>query len=429
MLRALGKQIWRNPLLWILFLLAVVFVGQYVRLTPAHVRAYDINGHLEYVHFVVRNWTVPASSMGWEMHQGPLYYFLAALWAKGSMTLGRSAFFMQDLQLLSLVLSIVTMGVTMWITLMLFPRPAQPNERMFFFGLLVTLPGIVFVAARVSNDALALPVLALFTALLLRWWKSGTTRDWVLCSVIAAVGMLVKFNVGIAGCLTLVVCLPLRDHLLGWKHCMHRLVVLAGLLAVIAGWFIAMRIHDGFLLDNFLRPSTGETLPDLWLPHRWQDFVSFSPVRMLSAVFTSTRLDVYDRSYLWEFFFKSAFFGEWQFPRLIWLARAMLVGGLFTLGLAVLGAVRALRKTLWFAVPLLVTLVTALSMIFAFRLLHGFSSGQDFRFVPHAAIPVAAFAAYAISTLRERTRTVAELVLLCFILLCAFFINMVPFAG
>jgi hypothetical protein len=40
---------------------------------------------------------------------------------------------------------------------------------------------------------------------------------------------------------------------------------------------------------------------------------------------------------------------------------------------------------------------------------------------------VAAFAAYGLSTLRERTRTVTEVVMLGFIFLCVFFVSMVPF--
>ncbi|MDA1317425.1 MAG: hypothetical protein O3B87_05405, partial [bacterium] len=40
---------------------------------------FDGKGHLYYIKYVYQNWTTPTPNLGWETHQSPLYYFIAAL--------------------------------------------------------------------------------------------------------------------------------------------------------------------------------------------------------------------------------------------------------------------------------------------------------------------------------------------------------------
>ena len=50
----------------------------YAASTPYFVRAWDWDGHLEYITHVADHWTIPSAASGWETYQPPLYYFAAA---------------------------------------------------------------------------------------------------------------------------------------------------------------------------------------------------------------------------------------------------------------------------------------------------------------------------------------------------------------
>ena len=56
---------------------AVLFTHNSARLRT--LAGFDASGHLDYVNYVKKTWTVPLATQGWEAYQPPLYYLMAAL--------------------------------------------------------------------------------------------------------------------------------------------------------------------------------------------------------------------------------------------------------------------------------------------------------------------------------------------------------------
>src|SRR5687768_7113857 len=90
--------------LWLIFLIGAMLRVGYTAATPLEIRSYDWHGHLEYLTYVLQEWRIPFDSMGWEMHQAPLYYFVAA-----GVHLLFSGESLRGLQLFSLFLSVMTL--------------------------------------------------------------------------------------------------------------------------------------------------------------------------------------------------------------------------------------------------------------------------------------------------------------------------------
>ncbi len=413
----------RTPLtldLLLVFLIGVLLRVQYVAGTPPEARSYDLRGHMEYIGYVFRNFRIPSDTLGWETHQPPLYYFFSGLIVKTDVALGRFAFVWKDLQMLSLLFSVLTLATCLWMTLRLFPKKSGQIPGLVFLGCLATLPGIVFVASRISNDTLTTLVLFVFFALLLQWWTDGSRWSWRLCSAVAGIGILTKVTAYLAFPV-LLFCLWQRRRMQPAEKA--RLACEAiGIGLLLGGWFLALRLSQPYF-PRLLDVGWGLNLsPRLLLPMRPGDAFSFSITRMLEIPFSNPWSDVYGRRFFWEYLFKSAFFGEWQYPKLVWLCRGILTGGFGVLALAAMGLMKDIRQKDRMLVPLLSLLAAGLLMVLLGRLVHFSVANQDFRLMPVIAVPVAAFACHGIASLRGGWRTAAVAWMTGFFILCASFI-------
>lgn len=406
---------------------AILLLGTGLRLfyafsTPFAVRAHDLQGHTQYITYVLAHWKTPHAWQGWEMNQPPLYYFAAALCTKFRLLFGplKRKEMWSCAADFSLVFSIATLGMGLAIARVLFPQGTQRAQAALFLGIIATFPGIVFFSANVSNDALVTFLLFGFTWALLSWWESGKTCLWFLCAAFVTLGILAKFT-ALPAALVLFLCLACKPGISHSVKCKLAAAAIA-IITIGAGWILAMRFYDGHLQQLALPGALG-LHTRLRLPFNALDLLSFNPVRILATTYNDPWTDAFGRQYFWEYFFKSAFFGEWKFAQsLRWLHRAVLAGGFFTLVLGAIGVASDIRKKGTFRVPLLLLLGTGLLSAFFFRLLHSAASEQDFRFVPQIIIPFAAYACIGLNAFPPRWKLIPMAVLAAYCTLCGAFL-------
>lgn len=416
----LRKKVADNPELWIIFLIGVLLRATYVVATPIHVRSHDLMGHTEYIRYVVEHWTMPSDVLGWETHQPPLYYALTALWMHGSALLGRTAIAWQDLQLLSFLLSIGTLACGVQIAVMLFPAKRRSTLAMLFAGMIAALPGLVFLSSRISNDTLATLLMFAITALLLRWWKTGGTGVWWSVSGLCALGLITKVTVYPLIPIVLA-CLVTRREIPPAK----KLSLASGFLilcAVIGGPFLALRLSQTYFLWLLeFGWGLGMNLR-LLVPFHAGDFFVFHPGRLIISPLNDPWYDLPGRMYFWEYLFRSAFFGEWDFPGLLWPSRIIIAGALGLLPLAACGLVSSLRSREPFRIPLFLILLAGISLCLFTRIMHGAIPNQDFRFFPLLAVPFAAYVCYGIEALRKRWQMIGIVWAIALLFACGLFL-------
>jgi len=392
----------------------------YAASTPYFVRAWDWDGHLEYITHVVEHWTIPAAAAGWETYQPPLYYFAAATWANAWSSTAPST---GTLQVLSVLLSVAAMFAGFWIARLLFPTGSERRERLIFAWVIAVFPGLVFFGSRLSNDTLLTPISLLCVALLILWWRLPSMKRWCALCVVLGLGVLTKMSI-LPLLLTAAVCLVLhRDMDARRKTVMA--VAGAAVLAAVAGWLFVLRYaieHQAVLV--FVQ--TGDAMK---ADNTAGNLLTFNPYWVLRRPFNWNWNDDYRRQIFWEYLLKSSFVGEWvHHPIAAWPLRLLLAGSMVGVLLAATGLVKDWWHVRHGVLPIVVLTAASLATIFGYRLI-GNLWCQDFRFIPFILPALLYGALRAMSALPRPLARATTVGIGAFVALSAAFVLLVASRG
>src|SRR5262245_34808554 len=145
---------------------------------------FDSNGHLEYIDYIQKHGSLPLPTEGWEMHQPPLYYLIAA----GSLSACNLS--VDDPQSIVVLRSLgAVFGIAQFVLVFLSLRLLLPPQTALVGLLLVAfLPMYLYLAHYVTNEMLSAVVATLTLYLCLRLLKSDTPRTLQFCWVGLALG-------------------------------------------------------------------------------------------------------------------------------------------------------------------------------------------------------------------------------------------------
>jgi hypothetical protein len=173
--------------------LGILVATQYLDVTTPWVRQHDVEGHREYVDYLLKTGTLPAVRQGWETFQPPLYYLIAAGWRmvfpgrKGNDPFA-------TIQVLALCLYMLTIGLALVGGCLLGLNKVELFSALAFLTL---LPGHLFFAARINNDVL-LPVIGLVITICVCRYAQQGTRKLLIPLALLLVGSLVTKTSSIA---------------------------------------------------------------------------------------------------------------------------------------------------------------------------------------------------------------------------------------
>ena len=377
--RPVGAR-WTLVLLTVAVLLGTFIRWSYVDNTPPALRSHDFQGHVDYIAFVLEHARIPSQSQGFQGYQPPLYYFLAAPLAApategGTLNIGA-------LQQLSLGISVLTLGAALWCGWLLFS--GRRAELSVYALVMATFPGLVYSASRVSNDGLVQLMLFGALGLLIRWWQTRKDRWWMLCAGLTGLGVLTKSS-GLLMVPIALGCLWMRPDLT--RRARLRLAALgAGIVTAVSGWLIAIRL----VVDKTTAvvPNTAYLPPELSLSSDIRCFLVFNPVRILEHPFGNRLESLQQIQGFWEFYFRSAFFGEFPFdPALRNLGWLILLLALLVLPLMGLGLYRVLRHQRAASAHIWVPFLSLLGTHATYRLVAPFTPSQDFRYTSLVLVP------------------------------------------
>lgn len=358
----------------------------YLIVTPFGTRAHDVDGHIEYVRYFLQYWAVPPAHEGWQFYQPPFYYVAAALWTQFFSFFGvlRDTDWMQWMALAS---SAFTLLVAVFVAWELFPRKQEDGDKLRFGFLMLAFPALVFFAGRINNDVLVAPLGFLAILFTLRFLRSTKVQEWFLAVACVALGILTKTNVVLILPAVLISLLLVPNKLL--RKRLHLLLLGCLLVFLVCGGFFFARMQAEEHSRAVIVGNIGSLNSGLQLRNAPSSYFTFNPVQIIRRPHNNPWEDLSRRQYFPEYFFKSAFSGEFDFGRMARpLVQAVLVAWMLLLPLMVYGMIRALRK--WDAVSIM--LCTAFFGILgghtAFRFLFPYSSSQDFRYSILLLIPL-----------------------------------------
>lgn len=381
-------------MLWIIALGIGLRMG-YASVTPASIRGHDTGGHIDYIRYVADHWSVPPVSENWEAYQPPLYYFVNA----PLIPLGKMLGWTRDqteygFQIVSIALSILTLLIGAWIGSLLFHDKKLTKARWLFTLLLAVWPALIFFAPRINNDALFQLWTFLAFALLIRWWQFGLRRDWCLLALSIGLGILTKLNMAPFVALALF-CLLLKPGS-SVRRKTHLALILIGIVGALSGPYVVMRSltaidEKGLIVGNY------QTLTN-FVENSPGTLTIFNPVAILQHPYNDPFSDIERRAYVWEYFYRSAFTGEFSFgPGRKPLAITMLLSGFFVAAWVLWNVIKDTWDRNKTTVPLWAGFLLLLLAQLVFRWKFPYSSSQDFRYSIAMLIPCCSYVAHIAS--------------------------------
>lgn len=396
---------------------------RYFFATSPHIRAYDAPAHIDYVKQVSETWAMPGLLTGCETHQPPLYYFIAApFWKLEAALGGPLKTVLRNVQALSCMLSIASLGILLLIAKELFDEKS-PSRRLFL-AFLAFAPSYIFLSSRITNDALSQPLSLLLVYLILRWWN-GTEGAWKQILVVIPAAILTKLTGIVFALITGLLVLAGRYSL---KVKFKLLLQLSLSIVILCGWYFYERIVVE-RQSNIAGPM--QCMDDaLKVPRNVSGLITFNPIAVVQLPFVNTRMDGFRRENFPEFFFRSAFFGEYSFSEIYRpAAKAILVSALFLLICVFIGVIHRLFRNpgVRALVPLFLIFLIPIGLQIAAFWKAPYSCQQDFRFFPFILVPICYFCVEGINFMPRQVRFLFSSIAWLHVLCCVVFFVGAPF--
>ena len=301
----------------ILVVLGTMLRLYYLSHTEYFDRTYDVlegGGHLDYIKYVALRYALPPPGEGWEYHQPPLYYILAALLGKLFRTEGTVWEFFA-LQLFSLLCSIAFLVFACRTYAAVFTRL---HLQLLAAALTAFWPSGVIHSVRIANDGLLYCFFAAAIFYTVLWYKHGTKRDFLLAAFFSSLSFVTKTNgivaMGVLGWLFL--------WRLGrggkWREYVRVGLAAALIMTVALVLNFADNAHEywsGQSEDWLVGNVTRSLNRALYVGNRPVNFLYFDLGTFLREPFTSTWQDQGGRQYFWNFLLKTMLFGEFSFDQ------------------------------------------------------------------------------------------------------------------
>jgi|TARA_B100001971_G_scaffold214151_1_gene250110 hypothetical protein len=404
-------------------LYSIVFGGTILRYiysitTPFLVREFDAPGHLQYIRYLHQNWfLIPPANAGWEYSQPPLYYWLASLFSLPAKFFGTDMTVITSLRIFSFILSILVLCISVWLAQMLFKERNSLWKKCVFVSVFAVLPGIVFLATRVSNDTMFLFIGMLFFAFLLRWWKEGRKKDLYTCFVLLGLCLLTKNN-SIALIPVVLVTILLKKKI-SRKLVLKYFVMCAVIISLMAGWLYAIRIvtQGEFNIVGNIRMVNPAHRRDI----KPSDFIKFRLSEVLNYPYHNPWNGSKEEKYYWEVLLKSVFTGGWNMGERV----RSTVGVIHIINsVLLLVVVLALAKGFIVSprknVPLWALLIFLILAQIGIVTKERFLGLQKFRYVTLITIPVTYYFIAGLNMLDPRIRRLLLWLFWIFVVLCVF---------
>jgi hypothetical protein len=387
-------------------------------------RAHDTGPHIDYIKYLATQLRLPPAGGGWEFFQPPLYYAAAAAYLRAGTAVGQSAeSILKTLQAFSLICSIATLLVALWIGLMLFPDATGRRKRILYGSVVAAMPSLVFMSSPVSNDPLYETLSFIAGGLLVYWWRAGSAWAWYGCLLAACLAVNTKSS-GLVLFPIAFVCLAVSGDL-SWRARLRRAALSALLVVGGVGSIPLARAATDPTERHMVTMNVAGLPPALVLPSQPRNFITFDPVQIVSRPENYPWDDSQRRQFLMEFFFRSAFFGEFTFaPQLRTVQRIVLLAALLGLPLVAFGVARELGDayTEW---PMIVAAGALLTAFVGYRMKFPFAPSQDFRYVTFLTVPLTFFAVRGAFTLPRIVRPAGIATLAMLAGSCAAFVLLV----
>ena len=395
-----------------LFSLALLVWMIYAFTIPYNNYSHDVNGHLQYVHYIQDRQHIPLSNGGFSFYHPALYYFNASvIWNIANMAgIYAEMELNKILQILSLFLFVFYAYFSLKTIDTVFRNTTGENiqniKKHYFvmFNFIVVCiflfwPANVIHSIRIGNDIQLYALYATAYYFTVKWYFSKKLKYLLFSLVFTTLAIWTKTNAMLIFAISgLLLCIHFYSDIN--RNTRYRFYIIQ--LALIIG-FAAVSIYFSFNekiknfnhnLNSTLLVGNENKLPVQYkVGNTVSNYVSFNPVKFVEIPFTNTLDDAKGRQSFWQYLFKTSLFGEFSYNKPITMIYAKLTSLFFLLLLPVMlaGIIIAFFEFKTYA-PFIISLMILFGSEILFRIISPYVSANDFRFI----FPVISIASYFI---------------------------------
>lgn len=363
----------------LIFLLGLALRGAYFQETSYSQRAYDVDGHIEYVGIVADEHRIPDNKECWTCYHPPLYYLSAIPFWEVSFLFDYSK--PRALQWYSFIMSALALIFGLYCLRMLLT-----GGGFWLAALLWTFwPSLVMMSPRVTNEAMFCMAHVICFWAILRYMATRNGTYVILSVALAAMAYWAKstgiITIAMLGLMFLVYFVPSR--LLSFERKKKSEYVGLVLFLALCGIVGGLVLFNPDIVGNSKNLNSA-----LIVGAQPGNMLYFDLENFLTHPYTSAWDDNMGRQYFLNYLAKTSLFGEFQLLKTTagnWLATIISISLLGLVGFALVG----LWRIKWNAKTILslAQIVMFVVAVAALRLKYPYSCSNDFRFILPVLIP------------------------------------------
>jgi len=369
----------------------VVLLGVVVRLvfyisTTVEEFNYDLVPNITYINTLAQEKRIPANDECSVCYHPPLYYIIAAMPASYNFNLLRQ---------MQMLFSFLTLSFGVALIYRMFGK----NMQAFLASLLWVLwPGFVLSSARIGNDVPFYFGLLFCIYFAYNWWHKQKNSYFILATLGAVLSVAFKATgfVVLGVWAIIYICSVFKNFKIGSLKVVIASVAIALLLLGVSQYKFIENIIENKKI-SFIG-NTDNMSNSLKVGNEPGNYIYFDIKDFLTEPYASPWNDSGGRQYFWNYSLKTSLFGEFKvWDSSIGRALASLIS-LFALILIVL----SLWGILHFNIkefPLLLFLLALFAALIFVRIQYPYSSTNDFRYIMPAILPISYFSLRGIQVL------------------------------
>ena len=263
--------------------------------------AHDVEGHIQYISYIVEHKSIPASDACWTCYHPPVYYTFSAIpFALGDFFNISSTTFVQ---LFSLCLSILFLVLGFKIFQLFLTQ-----KKLFFATILLCFwPLLLFVAPRIGNDQLFYVFHSICLFGVLNYISKKSTRSLV----IAAFACIFSYFTKSSGFVTLAIFT--LGFILGYFPRESLRPKKAEVISLVIFGFLVLSILSLKIFgESALIGNASGLHSKLIVPNHFWNYVYFDLKTFITKPFTSPWEDSLGRIFFWNYTLKTSLFGEFK---------------------------------------------------------------------------------------------------------------------
>ncbi len=401
----------------IVIALSLVACVMYLSVTGERERIFDVyegGGHKDYIEYIIDKQSLPNPGDGWEYHQPPLYYGLAALAKVVAVSETENGDLWGRMHAMVFwVIFIVVANAALRVSLV-----GGGKVLLLASALLCFWPAGIIHSVRIGNDLPLYAFLMISFYYSLIWWRNRKLSTIFWASLWMMVAIFTKSNglimTAVLG--SLIICLwifhgakALKNHHF-WSVFRQKISPPALVLTscFIAG--VALNLGDNIYkyaigeAEDWLLSNVGSVInPGLKVDNGIENYLIFDMETYITSPFMSTWTDEYGRQYFWNFLIRSSLTSEFFFEGFLLSVWGVFNGIMLFLLLAILlyrllssvdtVSPRSLLFKSYKIMPWHLLWAFSLIFLLAYRIKVPVSCNTDFRYIYPMLVAVVFFMA------------------------------------